>query len=146
MPPEPPIWPRVVEAQPYMVYEAHSTDYQTPANLRALVQKHFAILKVGPGTDIRHARGALGAWMQVEREWLGADRSSRLPETVQHAMTAAPRYPGTNIICPTGRQLALDQQYSLSDRIRYYWPVPKSKRRCSACWRIWTRTRRRSLC
>ena len=40
---------RVVETQPYLVYEAHSTDYQTPANLRALVQKHFAILKVGPG-------------------------------------------------------------------------------------------------
>ena len=33
----------VVEAQPYMVYEAHSTDYQTRANLRALVQRHFAI-------------------------------------------------------------------------------------------------------
>ena len=30
------------------LYEAHSTDYQTPAALAALVQDHFAILKVGP--------------------------------------------------------------------------------------------------
>ena len=48
-------------AQPHMLYEAHSTDYQTPENLRALVRGHFAILKVGPGADLRAARGAVGA-------------------------------------------------------------------------------------
>jgi len=34
---------------PNLVFEAHSTDYQTTANLRALVNHGFAILKVGPG-------------------------------------------------------------------------------------------------
>jgi len=37
-----------IAAEPQFVCEAHSTDYQTPANLRALVRDHFAILKVGP--------------------------------------------------------------------------------------------------
>jgi D-tagatose-1,6-bisphosphate aldolase subunit GatZ/KbaZ len=113
----------VVEAQPYMVYEAHSTDYQTPANLRALVQRHFAILKVGPGLTFA-MREALWGLDEVEREWLGADRSSRLRETVQQAMTAAPRY-WNKYYLSDGRQLTLDQQYSLSDRIRYYWPAPE---------------------
>ena len=113
----------VVETQPYMVYEAHSTDYQTPANLRALVQRHFAILKVGPGLTFA-MREALWALDEVEREWLGTDRSSRLRETVQKAMTAAPRY-WDKYYLSDGRQLTLDQQYSLSDRIRYYWPAPE---------------------
>ncbi|HYA25855.1 MAG TPA: class II D-tagatose-bisphosphate aldolase, non-catalytic subunit, partial [Terriglobales bacterium] len=30
------------------IYEAHSTDYQSPAALRQMVRDHFAILKVGP--------------------------------------------------------------------------------------------------
>jgi D-tagatose-1,6-bisphosphate aldolase subunit GatZ/KbaZ len=113
---------RVVETQPYLLYEAHSTDYQTPANLRALVQKHFAILKVGPGLTFA-MREALWALDAIELEWLGAARSSRLRETVQDAMTASPGS-WSKYYSSSGRQLALDQQYSLSDRIRYYWPVP----------------------
>ncbi len=111
----------VVKAQPHMVYEAHSTDYQTPANLRALVQRHFAILKVGPALTFA-MREALWALDQIEREWLGMDRSSRLRETIQKAMTDNPRS-WNKYYLSSGRQLALDQQYSLSDRVRYYWPV-----------------------
>jgi len=112
-----------IEAQPHLVYEAHSTDYQTPANLRALVQNHFAILKVGPGLTFA-MREALWALDGIEREWLGADRSSRLRETVQNAMTAAPQF-WNKYYMSEGRRLELDQQYSRSDRIRYYWPVPE---------------------
>jgi D-tagatose-1,6-bisphosphate aldolase subunit GatZ/KbaZ len=39
-------------------------------------------------------------------------------------MTAAPRH-WNKYYLSGGRQLTLDQQYSLSDRIRYYWPVPE---------------------
>jgi D-tagatose-1,6-bisphosphate aldolase subunit GatZ/KbaZ len=112
----------VIEAQPYMVYEAHSTDYQTSANLRAMVQRHFAILKVGPALTFA-MREALWALDQIEREWLGTDQSSQLRETIQNVMTATPRF-WDKYYLSGGRQLALDQQYSLSDRIRYYWPVP----------------------
>jgi D-tagatose-1,6-bisphosphate aldolase subunit GatZ/KbaZ len=112
----------VIEAQPYMLYEAHSTDYQTPENLRALVQRHFAILKVGPGLTFA-MREALWSLDQIEREWLGTERSSQLRETVRDAMAANPRF-WNKYYLTDGLQLALDQQYSLSDRIRYYWPVP----------------------
>jgi D-tagatose-1,6-bisphosphate aldolase subunit GatZ/KbaZ len=113
----------VAEAQPHLVYEAHSTDYQTPANLRALVQNHFAILKVGPGLTFA-MREALWALDGIEREWLGADRSSGLRQTVLKAMSAAPQY-WNKYYLSKGRQLELDQQYSRSDRIRYYWPNPE---------------------
>ena len=114
---------RVAEAQPHLVYEAHSTDYQTPANLRALVQNHFAILKVGPGLTFA-MREALWALDGIEREWLGPERSSGLRQTVQTAMSAAPQY-WNKYYLSEGRKLELDQQYSRSDRIRYYWPVPE---------------------
>ena len=110
-------------AQPHMLYEAHSTDYQTPENLRALVRGHFAILKVGPGLTFA-LREALWGLALIEREWLPPARQSRLRETVLEAMAANPRY-WEKYYATSGAQLALDQQFSLSDRIRYYWPVPE---------------------
>jgi D-tagatose-1,6-bisphosphate aldolase subunit GatZ/KbaZ len=112
----------LIESQPHMVYEAHSTDYQTPANLRALVQRHFAILKVGPGLTFA-LREALWALAQIENEWLGNRHSSQLRATVCAAMSADPKF-WNKYYTTTGHQLELDWQYSLSDRIRYYWPVP----------------------
>jgi D-tagatose-1,6-bisphosphate aldolase subunit GatZ/KbaZ len=112
----------LIESQPHMVYEAHSTDYQTPRNLRALVERHFAILKVGPGLTFA-LREALWALDQIEREWLGSGGYSQLRATVCGAMAADPRF-WNKYYSSSGRQLELDWQYSLSDRIRYYWPVP----------------------
>ena len=39
---------RFIEKQAGIVFEAHSTDYQTRQALRAMVEDHFAVLKVGP--------------------------------------------------------------------------------------------------
>jgi D-tagatose-1,6-bisphosphate aldolase subunit GatZ/KbaZ len=110
-------------AQPHMLYEAHSTDYQTPENLRALVRGHFAILKVGPALTFA-LREALWALAMLEREWVPLAQQSRLRETVLAAMAANPRHWDKYYIAD-GAQRALDQQFSLSDRIRYYWPVPE---------------------
>jgi len=35
-------------AKPRLIYQGHSTDYQRLESLRAMVEDHFAILKVGP--------------------------------------------------------------------------------------------------
>ena len=110
-------------AQPHLLYEAHSTDYQTPENLRALVRGHFAILKVGPGLTFA-LREALWALALLEREWLPPAQQSQLRETVLAAMAANPRY-WEKYYASSGPQRVLDQQYSLSDRIRYYWPLPE---------------------
>lgn len=58
---------RFIEAQPGLVYEAHSTDYQSREALRALVEDHFAILKVGPALTFafREAVFALAAIEEV---------------------------------------------------------------------------------
>ena len=112
----------VIETQPHMVYEAHSTDYQTPDNLRALVRAHFAILKVGPALTFA-LREALFALDQIEVELLGPERASRLRATLLATMAADPLF-WRKYYTSSGRQLSLDSQYSLSDRIRYYWPQP----------------------
>lgn len=110
---------------PGLVFEAHSTDYQPPASLQALVQHGFAILKVGPGLTFA-LREALYALDQIalalDPTWI--ERS--LSTAMERVMLADPRYwqshyPGT----PTEQRLL--RHYSYSDRIRYYWPAPDAR-------------------
>lgn len=110
-----------IEAEPRLVYEAHSTDYQTPAALAALTRDHFAILKVGPGATFA-LREVLWALVDIERE-LGIQPGESLKDAVTAAMKRDPRYWKPYYTDPTSQ--ALDLQYSLSDRIRYYWNVPE---------------------
>lgn len=56
-------------SHPTIVYEAHSTDYQTPVALQQLVEDHFAILKVGPWLTFA-MREAIFALSEIERNWL----------------------------------------------------------------------------
>jgi D-tagatose-1,6-bisphosphate aldolase subunit GatZ/KbaZ len=105
-----------------LVFEAHSTDYQTPENLRALVEDHWAILKVGPGLTFA-LREALFALARIEDELVEESRCSRLTHVIDERMTANPGwwqayYEGDP------RQVRLARRYSYSDRMRYYWPDP----------------------
>lgn len=111
-----------LDDQPHVVFEAHSTDYQTPAALKALVEDHFAILKVGPGVTFA-LREALWALDAIEREWIGEDQASGFRNTAIERMAAEPRH-WARYYHSTGADLRFDLQYSLSDRIRYYWPDP----------------------
>ena len=107
---------------PNLVFEAHSTDYQTEAALRSLVRDHFAILKVGPAVTFA-LREAVWALDSIEQEWRGESRSANVRATILHAMLADPRH-WRKYYHGTGTALDLQLQYSLSDRIRYYWPDP----------------------
>lgn len=111
---------RFIEAEPTMVYEAHSTDYQTAGNLRALVRDHFAILKVGPGVTFA-LRETLWALADIEGEMLGA-RGADFKNVVLGVMRANPEHWRRYYNNPARENF--DQQFSLSDRIRYYWPHP----------------------
>ena len=113
---------RCLEGVPRLVYEAHSTDYQTPESLAALVRDHFAILKVGPALTFA-LREAVWALDRIEREWLGEDKSSRVPETILAAMRSDPTH-WRKYYRGSGRTLELQLAYSLSDRVRYSWPAP----------------------
>ena len=104
----------------HMVFEAHSTDYQTPAALAALVRDHFAILKVGPGVTFA-LREALWALDAIEGELVPAADRADLRGVVLGRMHAAPEH-WQRYYHQQDAALDLQLQYSLSDRIRYYWP------------------------
>jgi len=110
---------RFIETQPKMVFEAHSTDYQTRASLHHLVRDHFAILKVGPALTfaLREAVFAL-AWM--EDELFPASERSGLQAVLEAAMLRNPRH-WQKYYHGAPQELAFARKYSLSDRSRYYW-------------------------
>lgn len=105
-----------------LVYEAHSTDYQTETALTNLVNDHFAILKVGPGLTYA-AREALFALSYIEQEWITNKPLSNLRQVLEERMLENPKnwakyYAGTE------QEQAFARKYSFSDRSRYYWADP----------------------
>src|SRR5882757_3351676 len=119
---------RMIEGCDGLIFEAHSTDYQTPAALAALVRDHFAILKVGPGVTFA-LREALWALVDIERD-MGAAPAQSLKQVVLGAMQRDPQYWKAYYTHPATE--TFDLQYSLSDRIRYYWSVPEVQESCDA--------------
>ena len=109
-----------LSSHPHIVFEAHSTDYQSPKSLAGMVEDHFSILKVGPWLTFvfREAVLALGA---IERELLGkAHRISQVREALEAAMLSDPSqwksyYHGDEV------DVRRDRIYGFSDRCRYYW-------------------------
>jgi D-tagatose-1,6-bisphosphate aldolase subunit GatZ/KbaZ len=112
---------------PQFVFEAHSTDYQTPENLEALVRDHFAILKVGPGATFA-LRETLWALAAIESEMPGIAQPSGLREVTLRVMRENPAQWRGHYHDAANE--SLDLAYSLSDRIRYYWPHPEVVRAC----------------
>lgn len=111
-----------VESQPRIVYEAHSTDYQTEESLHALVRDHYAVLKVGPAATYAY-REAVFALAAIERELLPPAQCSDLVEVLDRCMREQPahwrkHYHGDE------HRLRLLRAYALSDRSRYYWGEP----------------------
>ncbi|MBS0199214.1 MAG: D-tagatose-bisphosphate aldolase, class II, non-catalytic subunit [Proteobacteria bacterium] len=110
---------RFLEAQPRIVFEAHSTDYQTENSLHALVRDHFAILKVGPAATFAY-REALFALAAMEDELVPEGERSNLVATLDDAMLRNPKN-WQNHYHGDAHQLQLLRKYALSDRCRYYW-------------------------
>ncbi|MCU0908572.1 MAG: class II D-tagatose-bisphosphate aldolase, non-catalytic subunit [Rhodobacteraceae bacterium] len=109
-----------LDTLPGLVFEAHSTDYQTPDALAALVTMGFAILKVGPWLTfaLRQALYGLDAAADVLD---GHAPRARLMQAMEDAMQAAPgtwdRYTHGD---PASR--FVQRHFGYSDRIRYSWP------------------------
>ena len=110
---------------PGLVFEGHSTDYQTKIKLRELVEDGVGILKVGPGLTFA-MREAMFALENIEKELLFGTNTepSKFAETLDAEMLKNDRnwrkhYQGTEL------ELRLKRKYSFSDRCRYYMPVPE---------------------
>jgi len=117
---------RMIEGIDGVVYEAHSTDYQSPKALGELVEDHFAILKVGPWLTFA-LREAVFALAAMESEWLSGKAGivlSELVETMERVMVESPEY-WNPYYQGDERQMRFARKYSYSDRCRYYWPQPR---------------------
>lgn len=106
-----------------MIYEAHSTDYQTREALRNLVCDHFAILKVGPRLTFAF-REAVFSLAMMERELVPDERVSNILQVLEDVMVQSPEH-WENYYRGDAREQAFKRKFSLSDRIRYYWPDPQ---------------------
>ncbi|PJC86789.1 tagatose-bisphosphate aldolase [Vibrio sp. HA2012] len=101
------------------VYEAHSTDYQTEAHLKDLVQGHFAILKVGPALTFA-LREALFALAEIEKELVSPEKLSQFKQVVDSVLLDDTKY--WKAYYGEKHSTAMTNlHYSFSDRIRYYW-------------------------
>ena len=107
-----------------VVYEAHSTDYQSAAALAALVQGGFAILKVGPGLTFA-LREALYGLDQIAGQ-IGFYEAGALPKAMEAVMLANPL--DWQAYCHgDADQQRIQRHFSYSDRIRYYWNQPQAR-------------------
>jgi len=105
-----------------LIYEAHSTDYQSEDCLKALVEDHFGILKVGPWLTFSY-RESLFALEAMELEILGKNHPdlSNLSTTLERIMINNPKY-WEPYYHGDENEKSFKRKFSFSDRSRYYWP------------------------
>lgn len=112
-------------AVPGLVFEAHSTDYQGHAALSQLVRDGFLILKVGPELTFA-LREALYTLDLIATDLLPDYGTRPLYQTMERVMQAKPDHWSRHYHGTSARTEVM-RHYSLSDRIRYYWPDPEAK-------------------
>lgn len=104
---------------PDIVFEGHSTDYQSPDALKQMVEDGIAIIKVGPALTFA-VRQAMYALSYIERELIDDDsKRAHFIETLEAEMVANPK-DWVNYYKGTEKEKALARKYSYSDRSRYY--------------------------
>ncbi len=113
---------------PELVFEGHSTDYQTKYKLREMVEDGVAILKVGPALTFA-LREALFGLNMIENELLAKTDIylSNFTNLLETEMLADPKY-WENHYFGNLDTLSLQRKYSLFDRARYYLPKNKIKK------------------
>lgn len=118
---------KAIRTIPDLVFEGHSTDYQTKIKLREMVEDGVAILKVGPGLTFA-AREGLYALSFIEDE--ACKVNGKTPSNFRDVLDAEmlkndkhwkKHYHGTDA------EIALKRKYSFSDRSRYYYTTDAVK-------------------
>lgn len=104
---------------PDIVFEGHSTDYQSPESLKKMVEDGIAIIKVGPALTFA-LREALFAMSMIEEELIDDEsKRSHFREVLEAEMTANPKN-WRNYYTGSDKEKAIKRKYSFSDRCRYY--------------------------
>lgn len=103
---------------PDIVFEGHSTDYQSAECLKQMVEDGIAILKVGPALTYG-LREALFGLSMMEKELVPEQERADFISVMEKTMLEKPdnwkkHYHGNE------KELQLARKYSFSDRARYY--------------------------
>ncbi|HEX3028101.1 MAG TPA: class II D-tagatose-bisphosphate aldolase, non-catalytic subunit [Clostridia bacterium] len=111
---------------PNLVFEGHSTDYQTPGALKEMVEDGIAILKVGPALTFA-LREALFALNNMENELFKYDPGIQLSNLIETLDTVMARNPDNWKKHYHGNPATIRyaRKFSYSDRVRYYLPLPE---------------------
>jgi D-tagatose-1,6-bisphosphate aldolase subunit GatZ/KbaZ len=114
----------LLDDEPELIYEAHSTDYQGRKPLKELVEDGFAILKVGPELTFA-LREALYGLDLIASDLLPDYPPRNLQAVLESLMLEKPgnwrgHYHGS-------AEERVQRHYSYSDRIRYYWNQPEAE-------------------
>lgn len=107
---------------PDIVFEGHSTDYQSPKNLKKMVEDGIAIIKVGPALTFAY-REAIFSLARMEKELLPDDKCSHFIETLENVMLSDNKY-WENYYAGNEREQRIQRYYSFYDRSRYYMSMP----------------------
>ena len=114
---------KTIREYPNLVFEGHSTDYQTKWKLRELVEDGVGILKVGPALTFALREGMF-ALAYAEKELYASEPwlQSFFMETLDDAMRKEAKY-YRNHYFGTPAEIDLKRKFSFSDRCRYYLPM-----------------------
>ena len=112
-----------MKTHPEIVLEGHSTDYQSPEELRQMVEDGIAILKVGPALTFSLREG-LFALSMMEKQLVPEEKQAHFIEVLEETMVQNPsnwqkHYHGTE------EELRIKRAFSFSDRCRYYFARPE---------------------
>lgn len=115
---------KALNKYPSIVFEGHSTDYQTAFSLKEMVEDGIAILKVGPALTFALREG-LFALNYMENELFKYNSEIQLSnfvETLDKQMLKKPAN-WRNHYNGKADEIRFARKYSYSDRCRYYLPV-----------------------
>lgn len=106
-----------------IVMEGHSTDYQSPAELKEMVEDGIAILKVGPALTFG-LRDGIFALSAMEKVMIPEEKRVNFEELLEKVMLENPgnwqkHYHGGE------KELFIKRKFSFSDRCRYYFALPE---------------------
>ncbi len=108
-----------IRTQQYMVFEGHSTDYQTPEKLKEMAQNGVFVLKVGPALTFAYREALTG----MENILHALQGYQGLTTKLLEAMDVDNHNWLTHY--HNSHPLVVYQKYSFSDRCRYYLDVPE---------------------
>lgn len=110
-----------IKQYPGLVYEGHSTDYQTKKKLRQLVEDGVAILKVGPALTFALREGLFSlAYMEDILVEKSEDKSNFIEILEKEMLNDSRKW--DKYYLGSKHDIFIKRKFSFSDRCRYYLP------------------------